>query len=114
MHLSEEEASTNSQHFRQFFSLLDDGDLDVRTVAEESINRVINALRDSHSGRLQVELYKEIKKTGSARCLAVALSRFSRLARLIRPQKCRAFVVNLMPPIVKVKLFHGALSRTKG
>ena len=39
----------------QFFSLLDDRDLDVRTVAEESINRVINALRDSHSGRLQVE-----------------------------------------------------------
>ena len=40
----------------QFFSLLDDRDLDVRTVAEESINRVINALRDSHSGRLQVEV----------------------------------------------------------
>ena len=40
----------------QFFSLLDDGDLDVRTVAEESINRVINALRDSHSGRLQVRI----------------------------------------------------------
>ena len=41
----------------QFFSLLDDRDLDVRTVAEESINRVINALRDSHSGRLQVDAH---------------------------------------------------------
>ena len=40
----------------QFFSLLDDRDLDVRTVAEESINRVMNALRDSHSGRLQVRV----------------------------------------------------------
>ena len=47
-------------------------------------------------------MYKEIKRTGSARCLSVALAWFSRLARLIRPQKCRAFVVNLMPPIVKV------------
>ena len=47
-------------------------------------------------------MYKEIKRTGSARCLSVALAWFSRLARLIRPQKCRAFVVNLMPPLVKV------------
>lgn len=50
----------------------------------------------------QVELYKEIKRTGSARCLSVALAWFSRLAPMIRPQKCRAFVVNLMPPLVKV------------
>ena len=47
-------------------------------------------------------MYKEIKRTGSARCLSAALAWFSRLARLIRPQKCRAFVVNLMPPLVKV------------
>ena len=35
--------------------MLDDCDLDVRTVAEESINRVINSIRDSHSGRIQVK-----------------------------------------------------------
>ena len=46
----------------QFFSLLDDRDLDVRTVAEESINRVINALRDSHSGRLQVKARHKIAR----------------------------------------------------
>ncbi len=83
-------------------ALLDDADLDVRTTAEESVNRVVNALRDTHSGRLQVELYKEIKKNGSPRCLTAALARFSHLASLIRPQKCRAFVVNLVPPLVKI------------
>jgi hypothetical protein len=35
-------------------SLLDDAQLDVRTIAEESVNRVVNALRDTHAGRLQV------------------------------------------------------------
>ena len=37
-----------------FFALMDDADLDVRTKAEENVNRVVNALRESHSGRLQV------------------------------------------------------------
>ena len=42
--------------------MLDDRDLDVRTVAEESINRVINSIRDSHSGRLQVKALHNIDK----------------------------------------------------
>lgn len=44
---------------------------------------------DTNLGRLQVELYKEVKKNGSARCLRAALWRFADLCHLIRPQKCR-------------------------
>ena len=40
-------------------------------------------------GRLQVELYKEIKKNGPSRCVRAALWRFAELAHLILPQKCR-------------------------
>ena len=46
---------------------------------------------------IQVELYKEIKKNGSARCVRAAVSRFSGLARHIRPAKCRPYLVNLLP-----------------
>ena len=45
----------------------------------------------------QVELYKEIKRNGSARCVRAAVSRFSGLARHIRPAKCRPYLVNLLP-----------------
>ena len=45
----------------------------------------------------QVELYKEIKKNGSARCVRAAVSRFSDLAQHIRPAKCRPYLVNLLP-----------------
>jgi len=43
----------------------------------------------SNLGRIQVELYKEIKKNGSPRCVRAALWRFAELAHLILPQKCR-------------------------
>ena len=36
---------------------------------------------------LQVELYKEVKKNGSSRCVRAALLRFSALAPHIRPAK---------------------------
>ena len=46
---------------------------------------------------IQVELYKEIKKNGSQRCVRAALTRFSGLARYIRSAKCRPYLVNLLP-----------------
>ena len=49
-----------------------------------------------------MELYKEIKKNGSARCLRAALLKFSSLAHLIRPAKCRAYLTNLLPCLVKI------------
>ncbi len=50
----------------------------------------------------QVELYKEIKKNGPSRCLRVALLKFGDLSVLIRPQKGRAYVTNLLPCLVRV------------
>lgn len=45
-----------------FFLCCDDDDTDVRLVADECLSRTIKTLLDSHLGRLQAELYKEIKK----------------------------------------------------
>ena len=66
-------------------------------VSDENLNRVTRSLGDSSVGRLQVELYKEIKKNGSSRCVRAALCRFFALARHIRPAKCRPYLVNLLP-----------------
>ena len=57
---------------------------------------------DSNLGRLQVELYKEIKRNGGARSLRAALSRFAEMARLIRPLKCRPYIVNLLPCLQRI------------
>ena len=80
-----------------FFTLLDDPESDVRMVADENLNRMTRSLGESNLGKLQVELYKEIKKNGSLRCVRAALTRFAGLARNIRSAKCRPYLVNLLP-----------------
>ena len=85
-----------------FFVLFDDPDSDVRQIADENLNRVIKCLSATNVGRLQVDLFKEIKKNGSVRCVRSALVKFSELAPFIRPQKCRAYVVNLLPCLNKI------------
>ncbi|XP_063739471.1 huntingtin isoform X5 [Eleginops maclovinus] len=57
---------------------------------------------DSNLPRLQLELYKEIKKNGASRSLRAALWRFAELAHLIRPQKCRPYLVNLLPCLSRI------------
>ena len=57
---------------------------------------------DSQLSRIQVELYKEIKKNSSSRSLRAALSRFADLSHLTRPVKCRPYVLNLFPSLVKI------------
>ncbi|XP_054544203.1 huntingtin isoform X3 [Talpa occidentalis] len=56
---------------------------------------------DSNLPRLQLELYKEIKKNGAFRSLRAALWRFAELAHLVRPQKCRPYLVNLLPCLTR-------------
>ncbi|XP_078660473.1 huntingtin-like [Branchiostoma floridae x Branchiostoma belcheri] len=80
-----------------FLASCDDKESDVRMVADECLNRTVKMLLETNLGRLQVELYKEIKKNGAARSLRAALWRFAELSHLIRPQKCRPYVVNLLP-----------------
>ena len=100
-----------------YFHLLEAPELEVSTRAEESLNKVIRGLSDTHVGRLQVEMYKEIKKNGPAKSLRAALLKFAHLSPLIRPQKCRAYLVNLLPSLVKIarrqeEVVHEALAAT--
>lgn len=85
-----------------FFLCCDDEDSDVRMVADECLNRTVKTLMDSHLGRLQAELYKEIKKNEQGRSLRVALTKFGDLCHLIKVQKCRPYIVNLLPCFVRV------------
>uniref|UniRef100_S4RKL6 Huntingtin n=1 Tax=Petromyzon marinus TaxID=7757 RepID=S4RKL6_PETMA len=63
----------NSSDFPKFLGIAvetfllccDDTEADVRMVADECLNKVIKALMDTHVARLQLELYKEIKKNGA-------------------------------------------------
>ncbi|XP_008576194.1 PREDICTED: huntingtin isoform X2 [Galeopterus variegatus] len=84
-----------------FLLCSDDAESDVRMVADECLNKVIKALMDSSLPRLQLELYKEIKKNGAPRSLRAALWRFAELAHLVRPQKCRPYLVNLLPCLTR-------------
>ncbi|KTG05765.1 hypothetical protein cypCar_00019048, partial [Cyprinus carpio] len=61
-----------------------------------------DALMDSNLPRLQLELYKEIKKNAASRSLRAALWRFAELAHLVRPQKCRPYLVNLLPCLTRI------------
>ncbi|KAJ8000512.1 hypothetical protein DPEC_G00180890 [Dallia pectoralis] len=85
-----------------FLLCSDDKESDVRMVADECLNKIIKALMDSNLPRLQLELYKEIKKNGAPRSLRAALWRFAELAHLIRPQKCRPYLVNLLPCLTRI------------
>ncbi|XP_019381604.1 PREDICTED: huntingtin isoform X1 [Gavialis gangeticus] len=85
-----------------FLLCSDDAESDVRMVADECLNKVIKALMDSSLPRLQLELYKEIKKNGASRSLRAALWRFAELAHLVRPQKCRPYLVNLLPCLTRI------------
>ncbi|KAK7109044.1 hypothetical protein V1264_013160 [Littorina saxatilis] len=85
-----------------FLTLCDDTEADVRMVSDECLNRTIKTLLETNLGRLQVELYKEIKKNGSSRSLRAALWRFADMCHLIRPQKCRPYIVNLLPYIARI------------
>ncbi|XP_052100645.1 huntingtin-like [Mytilus californianus] len=85
-----------------FLGLCDDAESDVRMVGDECINRSIKVLLETNLGRLQVELYKEIKKNGASRSLRAAVWRFADMAHLIRPQKSRPYIVNLLPCLARI------------
>ncbi|PSN49021.1 Huntingtin [Blattella germanica] len=90
--------------------LCDDPDVDVRMMADESLNRVIRAMTDTNIVKIQVELHKEIKKNGNPRPLRAALWRFAELCHLIRPQKGKPYATNLIPCLSLLKTFLQNLS----
>nr|CAD7264748.1 unnamed protein product [Timema shepardi] len=85
-----------------FLQLCNDPHSDVRMIADESLNRIIRAMLDNNVVKIQVELHKEIKKNGSARTLRAALWRFAELCHMIRPQKGKPYVLNLIPCILHI------------
>lgn len=62
----------------------------------------LKAMSNGNIIKVQVELHKEIKKNGAARSLRAALWRFAQLCHMIRPQKGKPYVNNLIPCIVKI------------
>ncbi|XP_058802645.1 huntingtin isoform X2 [Phymastichus coffea] len=82
--------------------LCDDSDSDVRTVADECLNKIIRAVSDSYVLKVQFELYREIKRNGAARCLKAALWRFGLLSHMIRPVKAKVFASQLTPCILEI------------
>ena len=58
-------------------------------ISDECLTKVVRNLSESGNnvGRMQVELYKEIKKNGSSRSLRSAVSKFAAVCGQIRPQK---------------------------
>ncbi|XP_023313861.1 huntingtin [Trichogramma pretiosum] len=82
--------------------LCDDFDADIRTVADECLNKIIKATVESYVLKIQFELYREIKRNGAARCLKAALWRFGLLSHMIRPVKAKVFASQLTPCILEI------------
>ncbi|XP_065352177.1 huntingtin isoform X1 [Cloeon dipterum] len=83
--------------FETLLTTAGDDDTDVRMAADESLNIITRALLEGNVGKIQLELHKEIKKNGNPRSLRAALWRFGALSHLIRPQKGRVYMQNLVP-----------------
>ena len=52
--------------------------------------------------KIQVELFREIRRNGAARSLKAALWRFGILSHMIRPVKAKIFASQLIPAILQV------------
>uniref|UniRef100_A0A8C3ACA3 Huntingtin n=1 Tax=Cyclopterus lumpus TaxID=8103 RepID=A0A8C3ACA3_CYCLU len=68
-----------------FLLCSDDSESDVRMVADECLNKII-----------------KVSTEHASRSLRAALWRFAELAHLIRPQKCRPYLVNLLPCLSRI------------
>ena len=76
--------------------------------ADECLNRIITCLIEDYLGRLQVELYKAIKKEDTPeRSLRAALSKFADLAHKVKPIKRRVFVTSLLPSLGRIMKMPG-------
>ncbi|XP_059488388.1 huntingtin isoform X2 [Neocloeon triangulifer] len=83
--------------FETLLTTAGDEDADVRMAADESLDVITRSLMEGNAGKIQVELHKELKKNGNPKSLRAALWRFGALSHLIRPQKGRVYMQNLVP-----------------
>ncbi|EPY80841.1 hypothetical protein CB1_000531010 [Camelus ferus] len=93
-----------------FLLCSDDAESDVRMVADECLNKVIKfmspaALATSFWGPFafanELLEFGVQEQNGAPRSLRAALWRFAELAHLVRPQKCRPYLVNLLPCLAR-------------
>ncbi|CAG7730919.1 unnamed protein product [Allacma fusca] len=84
------------------FQLCNDPDSDIRLVASDCLHRIVRTVKDQFQHRFQMEVYKEIKKNQNPRSLRLALNLFAFMSPLIRPQKCRVFMLSLLPCFAQI------------
>uniref|UniRef100_A0A8C9ZPV1 Huntingtin n=1 Tax=Sander lucioperca TaxID=283035 RepID=A0A8C9ZPV1_SANLU len=78
-----------------FLLCSDDSESDVRMVADECLNKIIKVSRTP-------DYYLLFSFQQCPSFLRAALWRFAELAHLIRPQKCRPYLVNLLPCLSRI------------
>ena len=85
-----------------FFIFCNDQEQDVRTNANECLNKLINSKFVDHSARIQNELLKELLKNESHYSVVAALNRLTIISHLMRPSRAKTFFVSLIPCLIKL------------
>ncbi|MGH0145646.1 UNVERIFIED_CONTAM: hypothetical protein FKN15_005980 [Acipenser sinensis] len=97
-----------------FLLCSDDGESDVRMVADECLNKIIKALMDSNLPRLQLELYKEIKKVYfDPRCLMVPVEEEHPTALILGVLLTLRYLMPLLQQQVKDTSLKGSFGVTR-
>jgi hypothetical protein len=87
-----------------FLQLQGDKDMNIWTVTEECLNKLIQKYIHSSSEKILITLFKGIKHPTSIRSQRVALVKFSEVCDHIRPSNIRRFMITLkklFPTILK-------------
>ncbi|PRP81029.1 hypothetical protein PROFUN_11181 [Planoprotostelium fungivorum] len=80
-----------------------DEDIDVRTAAEESFNKVLVTFIDAHSDRILFELFRILKKgSDGGKAQRAAMKKFGDVCHFIKPSKSRKYITSLLPCIEQI------------
>lgn len=85
-----------------FFIFCNDQEQDVRTNANECLNKLINSKFTEYSAKIQNELLKELIKNESRFSVVSALNSLTSVSHLMRPSRSKTFFVSLIPAIIKL------------
>ncbi|XP_044581130.1 huntingtin isoform X1 [Cotesia glomerata] len=91
-----------SMSVRTLLDVCADMNADVRSVADECLNKIIRSISDGNILKIQFEFYNEIHKNGNCHSLRAALHHFGHLSHTIRPAKGKPYISNLIPCIVNI------------
>ncbi|XP_019850343.1 PREDICTED: huntingtin-like isoform X2 [Amphimedon queenslandica] len=77
-------------------------DQNIRLAASDNLHKLLKSLMGSQLYRLQLGLYHELKKNGSARSICIVLECFSSLFSRTRPQKVHSLSQQLLPVLLRI------------